>query len=290
MNKESFFNRYWAYLFVAIPIILQLVFFFYPMVNGIIYSLTDWTGLTRSYNFIGLENYVKIFEDQAFFQSLGFTILFTIALVVGEIVLGIWLASLLNRKIRAVGFFRTWYFFPAVLSTVTIGLIFSQLFNYGVPQIGEALGIKWLSSNLLFNEKTVFWSVLFVALWQGLAMPVVIFLSGFQSIPEEIKEAAAIDGANKQQQFFQIELPFLLPSISMVFILAMKAGLTAFDLIYSLTSGGPDGKTETLGLLVYRAAFNNNQFGYANALAVVLFVIITIISVVQITMSRKFEV
>ncbi len=159
-----------------------------------------------------------------------------------------------------------------------------------MPQIGELSGIKWLSSNLLFQEKSVFGSVLFVALWQGLAMPVVILLSGLQSIPEDIKEAAAIDGANKRQQFFQIELPFLLPSISMVFILAMKSGLTAFDLVYSLTKGGPDGATRTLGLLVYDNAFTNNQFGYANALAVVLFVIITIISVVQITLSKKYEV
>ena len=121
-------------------------------------------------------------------------------------------------------------------------------------------------------------------------MPVVIFLAGFQSIPEDIKEAAQIDGATPRQQFFLIELPFLLPSISMVFIMAMKSGLTAFDLIYSLTKGGPDGKTETLGLMVFKNAFNNNQFGYANAVAVVLFVIITLISIVQITMSRKFEV
>lgn len=290
MKKQGFISKYWAYLFVALPVLLQLIFFFYPLVNGLIYSLTDWTGLTRNYNIIGFENYVKIFQDQAFYKSLGFTLLFTVGLVVGEITIGIWLATLLNRKIRAVGFFRTWYFFPAVLSTVTIGLIFSQLFNYGLPQIGELFGIKWLSSNLLFQEKSVFWSVLFVALWQGLAMPVVILLSGLQSIPEDVKEAAAIDGANKRQQFFQIELPFLLPSISMVFILAMKSGLTAFDLVYSLTKGGPDGATRTLGLLVYDNAFTNNQFGYANALAVVLFVIITIISVVQITLSKKYEV
>lgn len=290
MNKQGFITKYWAYIFVVIPVLLQLVFFFYPLVNGLIYSLTDWTGLTRKYNIIGFDNYVKIFQDPAFYQSLGFTLLFTVGLVVGEITIGIWLATLLNRKIRAIGFFRTWYFFPAVLSTVTIGLIFSQLFNYGLPQIGELLGIEWLSSNVLFQEHTVFWSVLFVALWQGLAMPVVILLSGLQSIPEEVKEAAAIDGANKRQQFFKIELPFLLPSISMVFILAMKSGLTAFDLIYSLTKGGPDGATKTLGLLVYDNAFTNNQFGYANALAVVLFVIITIISVVQITLSKKYEV
>lgn len=290
MKEKGFIAKYWAYLFVAIPLALQLIFFFYPLVNGIFYSLTDWSGLTSDFNVIGLKNYTDILSNPAFYKSLAFTVLFTIGLIVGEIGLGIFMATLLNRKIKAVGFFRTWYFFPAVLSTVTLGLIFSQLFNYGVPQIGEALKIDWLSENLLVRENSVIPSVIFVALWQGLAMPIIIFLAGLQSIPEDIKEAAQIDGANRRQQFFRIELPFLLPSISMVFILAMKSGLTAFDLIYALTSGGPDGKTTSLGLMVYQYAFNNNQFSYANALAVILFAFIAIISVIQMTISKRFEV
>ena len=290
MKEKGFIAKHWAYLFVAIPLALQLIFFFYPLVNGIFYSLTDWSGLTSDFNVIGLKNYTDILSNPAFYKSLAFTVLFTIGLIVGEIGLGIFMATLLNRKIKAVGFFRTWYFFPAVLSTVTLGLIFSQLFNYGVPQIGEALKIDWLSENLLVGENSVIPSVIFVALWQGLAMPIIIFLAGLQSIPEDIKEAAQIDGASRSQQFFRIELPFLLPSISMVFILAMKSGLTAFDLIYALTSGGPDGKTTSLGLMVYQYAFNNNQFSYANALAVILFAFIAIISVIQMTISRRFEV
>lgn len=290
MKEKGFIAKYWAYLFVAIPLALQLTFFFYPLVNGIFYSLTDWSGLTSDFNVIGLKNYTDILSNPVFYKSLAFTVLFTIGLIVGEIGLGIFMATLLNRKIKAVGFFRTWYFFPAVLSTVTLGLIFSQLFNYGVPQIGEALKIDWLSENLLVGENSVIPSVIFVALWQGLAMPIIIFLAGLQSIPEDIKEAAQIDGATRSQQFFRIELPFLLPSISMVFILAMKSGLTAFDLIYALTSGGPDGKTTSLGLMVYQYAFNNNQFSYANALAVILFAFIAIISVIQMTISKRFEV
>lgn len=290
MKEKGFIAKYWAYLFVVIPLALQLIFFFYPLVNGIFYSLTDWSGLTSDFNVIGLKNYTDILSNPAFYKSLAFTVLFTIGLIVGEIGLGIFMATLLNRKIKAVGFFRTWYFFPAVLSTVTLGLIFSQLFNYGVPQIGEALKIDWLSENLLVGENSVIPSVIFVSLWQGLAMPIIIFLAGLQSIPEDIKEAAQIDGVSRSQQFFRIELPFLLPSISMVFILAMKSGLTAFDLIYALTSGGPDGKTTSLGLMVYQYAFNNNQFSYANALAVILFAFIAIISVIQMTISRRFEV
>lgn len=290
MFKKGFFNRSWAWLFVIVPIVLQLVFFYVPMVRGFIYSLTDWTGLTPDYNFIGLKNFEHIVSDSYFMKSVGFTVMFTIALIIGEVVLGIVIARLLNRKMKGVGFFRTAYFFPAVLSTVTLGLIFKQLFNYGLPQLGEKLGIEFLSQNLIANEHTVFWRVLFVALWQGVAMPVVIFLAGLQSIPEDILEAADIDGANNWQKFLNIEIPYLLPSLSMVFIMALKSGLTAFDLVYALTGGGPNDKTTTLGLLVYNYAFQNNQYGYANAIAVVLFIVIAIISILQIRLSKKFEV
>ena len=290
MFKKGFFNRSWAWLFVIVPIVLQLVFFYVPMVRGFIYSLTDWTGLTPDYNFIGLKNFEHIVSDSYFMKSVGFTVMFTIALIIGEVVLGIVIARLLNRKMKGVGFFRTAYFFPAVLSTVTLGLIFKQLFNYGLPQLGEKLGIEFLSQNLIANEHTVFWGVLFVAFWQGVAMPLVIFLARLQSIPEDILEAADIDGANNWQKFLNIEIPYLLPSLSMVFIMALKSGLTAFDLIYALTGGGPNDKTTSLGLLVYNYAFQNNQYGYANAIAVVLFIVIAIISILQIRLSKKFEV
>ncbi|MGX7197134.1 carbohydrate ABC transporter permease [Enterococcus olivae] len=290
MKKGNIFNRYWAYLFILVPVALQLVFFYFPMLQGFFYSLTDWTGLTPNYNMVGFSNFGMILSDQKFIKAIGFTVFFTIGMIVGQIVLGILVARFLNRKMRGVGFFRTAYFFPAVLSTVTLGLIFRQIFNYGFPQIGELLGIEFLQQNLLANEKTAIWGVLFVALWQGVAMPIVIFLSGLQSIPDDILEAASIDGATNRQKFWNIELPYLLPSLSMVFIMALKAGLTAFDLIYALTGGGPSDTTTTLGMLVYNYAFRNNQYGYANAIAVVLFVVIAIISVLQIRMSRRFEV
>lgn len=283
-------NNSWAYLFVLVPIALQLIFFYVPMIQGFFYSFTDWTGLTSNYNMIGLQNFKAILSDQLFMTSVGFTVVFTIALIVGEVVIGIVVARFLNKKLKGVGFFRTAYFFPAVLSTVTLGLIFKQIFNYGLPQLGEAFGIEFLQQNLIANESTVFWGVLFVALWQGVAMPIVIILSGLQSIPEEILEAASIDGASNMQKFKSIEIPYLLPSLSMVFIMALKSGITAFDLIYALTGGGPSNKTTTLGLLVYNYAFKSNQYGYANAIAVVLFLIIAIISIIQIRLSKRFEV
>ena len=290
MKKGSVLNRNWAYLFVLVPIALQLIFFYAPMAQGFYYSFTNWTGLTNNYDLIGFQNYQAILSDQRFMKSVSFTVIFTIGLIVGEVLIGIMVARFLNRKIKGVGFFRTAYFFPAVLSTVTLGLIFKQVFNYGLPQLGEKLGIGFLEQNLIANEKTVFWGVLFVALWQGVAMPIVIFLAGLQSIPEEILEAASIDGTTNRQKFRHIELPYLLPSLSMVFIMALKSGLTAFDLIFALTGGGPSDKTTTLGLLVYNYAFKSNQYGYANAIAVVLFLVIAVISIIQIRLSKRFEV
>lgn len=280
----------WAYGFITIPLLLQIIFFYIPTFQGFFYSLTDWTGLTPDSNFIGLANFSRMLSDSKLVTSVGFTLVFTVGLIIGEVGLGIAIARLLNSKLKGIGFFRTAFFFPAVLSTVILGLIFKQICNYGIPRFGEMIGSEFLATNLLANSSTAVYMVLFVALWQGIAIPIVIFLSGLQSIPDDVLEAASIDGASKWQSFARIELPYLLPSISMVFILALKSGLTAFDLIFSLTAGGPSGTTTSIGLLVYNYAFKSNQFGYANAISAVLFLVIAVISFIQIKVSRKFEV
>ncbi|MBF7094336.1 sugar ABC transporter permease [Streptococcus sp. HF-1907] len=283
-------NKYWGWVFLIVPLILQAVFFYFPMFQGAFYSLTNWTGLTYNFEFVGLNNYKILMTDSKFMKAIGFTLILTIALIVGEIVLGILIARVLNSKIKGQTFFRAWFFFPAVLSGLTVSLIFKQVFNYGLPAIGSALHIGWLETSLLGTMGGAVFAAVFVLLWQGVAMPIIIFLAGLQSIPSDITEAAAIDGANSKQTFFNIELPYLLPSISMVFIMALKAGLTAFDQIFALTGGGPSNSTTSIGLLVYNYAFKSNQYGYANAIALILFIVIAIVSILQIRLSRRFEI
>ncbi|EHI74960.1 multiple sugar transport system permease [Streptococcus criceti] len=290
MQFRKFFNKYWGWSFLIIPLLLQAIFFYLPMIQGAFYSLTDWTGLTYNFHFVGLNNYKILATDNKFLSAIGFTLILTVCLIVGEIALGIFIARALNSKIKGQTFFRAWFFFPAVLSGLTVSLIFKQIFNYGLPAIGSALHIDFLKVSLLGTNAGAIFSVIFVLLWQGLAMPIIIFLSGLQSIPSEIIEAAEIDGASSRQIFWSVELPYLLPSISIVFIMALKAGLTAFDQIFALTGGGPNDSTTSLGLLVYNYAFKNNSYGYANAIALVLFVIIGIISILQIRLSKKFEI
>ncbi|HBV48392.1 MAG TPA: sugar ABC transporter permease, partial [Lactobacillus sp.] len=261
MKQRKFIEKNWGWIFLFVPLCLQLIFFYFPMLQGAFYSLTDWTGLTYNFNFVGLKNYEILLGDQKFLKAIGFTLILTVCLIVGEICLGIVLAKALNSKIKGKTFFRAWFFFPAVLSGLTVALVFKQLFNYGLPTLGKLLGLEFLETSLLGTPGGAVFAVIFVLLWQGIAMPVIIFLAGLQSIPEEIREAAKVDGANRHQIFWKIELPYLLPSISIVFIMALKAGLTAFDQIFAMTSGGPSDATTSLGLLVYNYAFNNNQYG-----------------------------
>ncbi|RVU73729.1 carbohydrate ABC transporter permease [Lactobacillus xujianguonis] len=290
MKSKGFIEKYWGWLFLIVPLILQAVFFYFPLFQGAFYSFTNWTGLTYNYKFVGFNNYKLLMMDQNFMKSIGFTAILTICLIVGEIVLGILVARALNSKIKGQTFFRAWFFFPAVLSGLTVALIFKQVFNYGLPAIGNFFHISWLETSLLGTTAGAIIATIFVLLWQGVAMPIIIFLAGLQSIPDEIKEAAAVDGANSRQIFWKIELPYMLPSISMVFILALKSGLTAFDQIFAMTAGGPNNATTSLGLLVYNYAFKNNSFGYANAIAIVLFILIAIVSFVQIKLSNKYAV
>lgn len=283
-------QKYWAWAFVVIPLLLQAIFFYVPMFQGAFYSFTNWTGLTYNYKFVGLNNFKLLFMDPKFMNAIGFTAIITIAMVVGEIALGIFIARVLNSKIKGQTFFRAWFFFPAVLSGLTVSLIFKQFFNYGLPAIGKVLGIGFLQESLLGTSFGAVIATIFVLLWQGVAMPIILFLAGLQSIPDDILEAAAIDGATAKQTFWKIELPYLLPTVSMVFILALKSGLTAFDQIFALTGGGPNNATTSLGLLVYNYAFKSNQYGYANAIAIILFLIIGVVSVLQIKLSKKFEI
>ena len=287
---RKFLNKHWGWTFLIIPLILQAIFFYFPMLQGAFYSFTNWTGLTYNFDFVGINNYSILMTDEKFFKALGFTLILTICLIVGEIVFGILIARALNSKIKGQTFFRAWFFFPAVLSGLTVSLIFKQIFNYGLPAIGESLNIEFLKTSLLGTTYGSIFAAIFVMLWQGVAMPIIIFLSGLQTIPTEIKEAAAIDGATSRQTFWSIELPYLLPSISMDFIMALKAGLTAFDQIFALTGGGPSNSTTSIGLLVYNYAFKSNQYGYANAIALILFLLIAIVSIVQIKISKRYEV
>lgn len=277
-------------LFLVPGFLVYCVFLICPIVMGIWYSLMDWNGITKNYNFIGFQNYVKLFSDKTFKKALLFNLRYTLILAVGIVVLGIILALLLNRNMKGRTFFRTLYFLPAVLSMITVALVFKQIYFYVIPAVGKAQGIKMLTTNILAQKNIAIYGILFVNFWQGLALPTLLFMAGLQTIPEELYEAAAIDGASVWQRFKYITLIYLIPTMSTVLVLAVKQGLMVFDYIKMLTDGGPGTTTQSIAILIYNNGFVRNRYSYAIAEAIVTGLLIALISFIQIKLSNQKKV
>lgn len=275
-----------------IPFGLYALFFIVPILMGINYSLTDWNGLSQTYNYVGLDNFISLFTTERILNSIIFTGKYTIALVIIVMVLAMALTLLLTyvvtAKLRTV--FRSVIFFPAVLSLITISLTWNQIMYRVLPQLGEWLNIAWLSKNLLGDPETAMWGVIFINVWQGTAVPFVILLAGIQNVPTDLYEAAKIDGANSFTLFKNITIPFMIPTINVAFVMVLKSGLTVFDIIQATTAGGPMRSTESAGILIYQLAFSDNKAGLSSAYAVLLLIAIGLISAIQMKVSSKLEV
>lgn len=274
-------------LFAVPQTILYVLFFIAPIVGGIIYSFTDYNGISPKLNFVGLKNYQVVFSNSRFFKTVFFNLKYSALLVLFIVSLSLILALILNGSLKGKSFFRSVFFFPAVLPLLTMGLVFNSIITKGIPQLGAAMGLKSWEISLLSRPNTAMYAVLFVAVWQGLAIPTVLFLAGLQTVPKELEESAALDGATSRQKFRYITLPFLVPTLTMVFVLTLKQGLMVFDLIMSMTQGGPAGATESMAMLIYNHGFVERRLSVAMAEALILAVIVCIVSFIQIVWSNK---
>lgn len=278
------------FLFTVPATFLYLLFFIYPIVVGGYFSLTNWDGIRSQYKFIGLDNYKNLLTNSRFQRAALFNIKYTLLLIVFITGISLFLALILNSKIKAKEFFRGVYFFPAVVSMLTVGLIFNEIFMRALPALGELTGIEFLKSSLLSNAKTAVWAILIVNVWQGVAIPTVLLMAGLQNVPSELLEAASLDGANKWNVFKSIILPFLSPVLTVVIVLVIKDGLTIYDYIVALTNGGPGGATESVSLLIYNHGFKEVKFAYGIAEAMILTVVICAISFIQVGLNNKKKV
>ncbi len=289
MRRKQFNADKATFLIITIPALALYTFFYiYSVIMGFLYSTTNWDGLARSYDFIGLANYVKVLGNKRFFESTGITIRYALIMVAGTVVLGVILAVAINSIKRFKTFFKSVYFFPAMISSVAIALIWDQVYYRALPTFATLLGFGDTFKSPLGSKTMALYAVLFVNLWQALAMPTVIFLAGLQSIPEELYESAVIDGASMFNQFRYVTLPYLVPTISVNAILALKSGITAFDYAFALTSGGPARSTMLIGIKIYQDAFGDTpNFCIANTEAVLLFIVIAVLSAAQLLLSSR---
>jgi raffinose/stachyose/melibiose transport system permease protein len=267
-------------MFILPAFIVYAVYVLYPVVATLDYSFFQWNGTQATKTFIGWENYIRLFSDAVFWKALKNNTWVVLASVLIQIPLGLIMALLLFAPIRGIRFFSTIYFLPFLMSTVAISLLWIYMFdpiNGAVNKLIHLFGIEpigWLS-----NEKTALFAVLLVVVWQFAPFYMILFKAALVGIPEELYEAAVIDGANKWKSFVHITLPLLIPTIVTSSILAIVGSVKAFDLFYVMTGGGPNHATELLGTYMYKQAFVNFNMGYASAIAFMMFFIAFVVTV-----------
>jgi multiple sugar transport system permease protein len=274
---------------LLLPTLIGLALFSLgPVVASALLSFTRWDGL-RAPVWTGTENYRLLFTDPLFWTALRNTAYYTVGSVVPAIVLSLLLALAVNQKIKGVVFFRTLFFLPVVSPPVAIAILWGWLYNaqYGLINAGlDRLGlppVQWLA-----EPSTAMPSIIIMSIWSGLGYNMVLFLAGLQGIPQELYEAAKIDGANRWALFRYVTVPLLSPTTFFILVLSMIGAFQLFDYAYVLTGGGPMYSTLSIVLYIYQMAFQNFKMGYASALAYVLFVIIAAVTFVQFRLQRRW--
>lgn len=280
MNKKLSRNQ--TFLLITIPV-LALFFCFntLPLIKGLMYSFTNFKGF-GSYEWVGMRNYADLFTDARVGKSYLFTFKFALLATVVTNVIALLIALGLNGKIRAKSALRGVYFIPRILGGLVVGYIFGYIFTYILPAITGG-------SSMLSNTGTAWIAIVIVAAWQSIAQTTLIYISGLQTVPEDVYEAGAIDGATGWKSFKNLTFPLIIPFFSINMVLSMKDFLMVFDQIMALTKGGPAQSTESISFLIYNNGMGGGQFGFQSANAVIFFIVIVTISVLQLNITGKKE-
>lgn len=286
LNRTLVFAGFVLPAFAAILLSVEI-----PFLMSVVYSFTKWNGLDRVPLFVGLANYRELLlDDPAMMSALGFTLSLTAIKVLITNVVALLLAVLLDGPIRGKNALRAAFYIPNIVSLIVIGYIWRFIFSRGFDSFHELTGAGVFMLSWLGDADMAFLSVLIVSIWQSLGFYLVIYIAGLQTVPRDLIEAAMIDGARPASQFLRITIPLIMPSITVAVFHSLSNGLKAFDVIFSLTNGGPGNATTSIALDIYRTAFIQSRFGYGTAKSVILFLLILLITFFQIRMFKSREV
>ena len=280
MNKLKRMNgRERTFLLITIPI-LALFFCFntLPLIKGVIYSFTNFRRYGE-FDWVGIRNYTDLFTDARVGKSYLFTFKLAIVATIVVNVLSLVLALGLNSKIKFKSALRGMYFVPNILGALVVGYIFNYFFTYILPTVVKMMDGK--GDSILASSKWAWVAIVIVCAWQSVAMNTIIYISGLQTVPEDVYEAGSLDGATGWKKFKNLTFPLILPFFTINMVLCMKNFLMVFDQIMALTKGGPAQSTESISFLIYNNGMAGGQFGFQSANAVVFFVVIVVISVLQ---------
>ncbi len=292
MNNAHLKKKLTPYMLLLPALIIMLVFVYLPVVQNIYYSLFRWSSIDPAMKFIDIQNYTRIFSDKIVAVSLRNNVLYAVISVVFQVGLSLVLAAILEAKIirpSMANAFRNTLFMPAVLAITVVGITFQLIYspNTGlINQLLEAVGLENLTRAWLGEETTAIYSIIAVSQWQWVGYDMILFVVAIQAIPEEMYEAASIDGASVIQKFFNITVPMVRETILVLTTITVIGGFKVFDIIWVMTAGGPNNASQTLGSYLYRVGFRNDEMGYASALATLLFVITLVLTFIQLRIGK----
>lgn len=271
-------------LWFAVPALLFYGFaVVVPTLRGGVLAFTDWDGLSQDYDFVGWDNFIRVFSSQSSLEALKMTLLFALAITILQNGIGLLLALGVNNGIKSRNVLRVIFFAPVVITPVVVAYLWKFLLtpDGAINTVLEAIGLGFLRQSWLGDPFWAAVSVIMVVVWQHAGYSMVIYLAGLQSVPQELLEAAAVDGAGPWRRFWSVTWPLLAPATTINIMLTIIGGLKMFTEVFVLTGGGPGGATETMSTLLYKSAFQFNEFGYAIALALVLALVVAVFSGLQ---------
>jgi raffinose/stachyose/melibiose transport system permease protein len=262
-----------------------------PSARGVYYAFTDWDGLSPDMSFVGLGNFTAMLDDPDARQAIRHTLLIAVAITVIQNGCGLLLALGVNSLIKSRNVLRVFLFAPAVVTPIVTAYLWRNLLgpDGAVNSLLATVGLGSWQQDWLGDPQLALWSVVAVVVWQFSGYSMVIFLAGLQSVPQEIFEAAAMDGAGPVRRFWSVIRPLLAPAFTVNLMLSIIGGIKLFDQVYALTGGGPGHATDTLSTLIYKDAFTLGEFGYSIALAVVLTAIVAVVSTGQYLVLARNE-
>lgn len=287
--------RTWRERLVFMLFLLPALFFFVnvvliPFAMGLYYSFTSWDGIrSETALWVGLENYERAFQDETFLDSFLRSFRYSFLQVLFVNLIGFGLALLVTSRLKSRNFLRSVYFLPNLIGGLILGFVWQFIFSKLFVQVGKVLGLENIFFNWLQDEQMAFYSLVIVSLWQTAGYTMVIYIAGLQTIPDELIEAASIDGASAWQVLRRIKLPLLIPTITINLFVTLSNALKQYDINLALTNGGPYGSTELVAMNIYQEAYRYNNFARAQAKAVLFFIVIFVITLAQLMLSRTKE-
>ena len=275
--------------FAAVPLAIFSVVLVVPFVNGVYYTFTDWDRFETT-KLVGFSNYKESFQDPTFWSTLRFTALFVIVSLVLVNAVAFGLALIVTSKLRSANFLRTFFFVPNLVGGVVLGVIWQFIFNSAIVALANKYDWELFKQSWLQDTNKAFWALIIVTVWQSSGYMMIVYITGLISIENDVLEASQIDGASPLRTLFTIKIPLMAQAFTIALFLTLRGGFMAYDVNVALTGGGPFRTTELISLHIFQDAFANGNFGTGQSKAVVMFLIVALAALVQVTVSKRYEV